>query len=183
MVQILQIHFGYESGIRGLLSKPCEAYPVLIVSNYSAFLMLSSIAQTWCEPYNCTIAPLINRFLGVTMSMRFKIPCILQPLKVNSAKLIQKGKFTVLFTWLGDWTFRQKHRNEKTPSLSTFTDVIYFHIHYISFKLAPNSLFLVPPRFAFWLCAIVVHWIAVRAEVECMKILSWGIWYCRDCRG
>lgn len=65
----------------GLLSKPCEAYPVLIISNYSAFLMLSSNAQTWCEPYNHTIVPLINRFLRVLMSTRYKIPCILQPAK------------------------------------------------------------------------------------------------------
>lgn len=90
MVQILQIHFGYESGMRGLLSKPCEAYPVLIVSNYSAFLMLSSNAQTWCEPYNHTIVPLISRFLGVLLRMKFKIPCILQPLNVHSTKLKKK---------------------------------------------------------------------------------------------
>lgn len=150
------------------------------------FLVLSSTAQTWCELYNHTIVPLINRFLGVIMSMKLKIPWILQPLRVNPAKLAQKGKFTVLFTWIGGWTFRQTHRNEKTPSVSSFTHVIYFHIHYVGFKLAPNSLFLVPPRFASWLCAIVVHCIAVRAEVECMKswiIVTWGIWYYRERRG
>lgn len=152
MVQILQIHSGYESGMRGLLSKPCEACPVLIVCNYSAFLMLSSNAQTWCEPYNHTIVPLMNSFLAAIMSARFKMPCILQPLHINSGKLMQKGKFTILFKKIGDWTLRQTHRNEKTPSISSFTFVIYFHIHYICFKLAPNSLFLVPPRFAFWLC-------------------------------
>lgn len=43
---MVQIHFGYDSGMRGLLSKPCEAYQVLIVSNYNASLMLSSNAQT-----------------------------------------------------------------------------------------------------------------------------------------
>lgn len=67
--------------MRGLLSKPCEAYLVLIISNYRAFLASSSNAQTRCEPYNHTIVALINRFLRVITSTRYKIPCISQPTK------------------------------------------------------------------------------------------------------
>lgn len=76
--------------MRGLLSKPSETYPVLIVSNYSTFSCWAPMLKHDVKPYNHTIVPLINRFLGVIMSMKFKIPCILQPLNVNSAKLKKK---------------------------------------------------------------------------------------------
>lgn len=77
-------------------SKPCEACRGLIISNYSAFLTLSSTAQTRCKPYNHAIVPLINRFLGVSMSTGYRSLVLCSLLHVNAGEVIPKGKFTAL---------------------------------------------------------------------------------------